>query len=82
MARLDGIQCTIERRNFNKEFLRLENKLQGELKTILRQEELMWFQRSRVMWLADGDQNTKYYHLKTVNRRRKNKIITIKDDSG
>ncbi|XP_058777141.1 uncharacterized protein LOC131651499 [Vicia villosa] len=62
--------------------IRLEKKLQEELKNILRQEELMWFQRSRTMWLVDDDRNTKYYHLKTVNRRRKNKIIMIKDDNG
>lgn len=42
----------------------------------------MWFQRSRSMWLADGDRNTKYYHLQTVNRRRKNKILMLKDEGG
>lgn len=42
----------------------------------------MWFQRSKAKWLVDGDKNTKYYHLKTVNRRRNNKIIMLKDESG
>lgn len=41
----------------------------------------MWFQRSRAKWLVDRERNTKYYHLKTVNRRRNNKNFMIKDDS-
>jgi hypothetical protein len=30
----------------------------------------------------DGDRNTKYYHLKTVNRRRRNNIVMLKDGTG
>ncbi|KAI5437485.1 hypothetical protein KIW84_023555 [Lathyrus oleraceus] len=40
----------------------------------------MWFQRSRVKWLADGDCNIKYYHLETINRRKKNVIVMLKED--
>jgi hypothetical protein len=60
----------------------MEFRLQHELNTILRQEELMWYQRSRAKWLTDGDRNTKYYHLKTVNRRRRNNIVMLKDGHG
>lgn len=49
-----------------------------EIAKLLRQEEIMWFQRSR-KWLVDGDRNTCYYHLKTVQRRRRNKIIKLRD---
>lgn len=42
----------------------------------------MWFQRSKAKWLAYGDRNTKYYHLRTLTRRRKNKIIMLKDEKG
>lgn len=39
---------------------------------------------SRAKWLADGDRNTRYYHLKTVtrSRRRKNDILMLRDDQG
>lgn len=30
----------------------------------------------------DGDRNRKYYHLKTIHRRRKNKTTMLKNDSG
>ncbi|XP_058762592.1 uncharacterized protein LOC131635973 [Vicia villosa] len=82
MTRLNGIQRNIHLRQNNRGLLKLEKKLQEELKTILRQEELMWFQRSRTKWLVDGDRNTKYYHLQTVKIRRKNKILMLKDESG
>lgn len=49
---------------------------------VLHQEELEWFQRSRARWLHDGDRNTRYYHLKTINRRRKNNIIMLRNGSG
>ncbi|MCI03819.1 hypothetical protein A2U01_0024860, partial [Trifolium medium] len=42
----------------------------------------MWHQRSRAKWLMNGDRNTKYYHLKTVTRRRKNNIVMLKDENG
>lgn len=49
---------------------------------ILYQEELMWFQHSRAKWMQDGDRNTRYYHLKAVNQKRKNRIVMLRDDSG
>ncbi|KAM1989819.1 hypothetical protein ACFX15_031136 [Malus domestica] len=39
-------------------------------------------QRSRVRWLRDGDANTKFFHNSTLQRRRRNQIIKIKDELG
>jgi hypothetical protein len=58
----------------------LENKLQHDLNFILKKEELMWFQRSRAKWLKDGDRNTKYYQMKAVTRRRKNKVSMLRGE--
>jgi hypothetical protein len=82
MRRLDGIQRTMHMRNNVGGLQRLERKLQRELHDILKQEELMWYQRSRAQWLIDGDRNTKYYHLKTVQQRRKNNIVMLRDGEG
>lgn len=49
---------------------------------VLQCEELEWFQRSRAQWMKDNDRNTRYYHLKTLNSRRKNKILMLKDQNG
>ncbi|CAJ2673329.1 unnamed protein product [Trifolium pratense] len=82
MARIKGTQRRLQTGPYNRGLKRLEQKLQGELSHILRKEELMWFQRSRAKWLKDGDRNTRYYHIKTINRRRMNNITMLKDDSG
>jgi hypothetical protein len=81
-ARIGGIQTRIQNHNVDYRLRRLEQRLQLELAKVLKQEELMWFQRSRSKWLADGDHNTRYYHLKTTNRCRRNNIIMLRKTSG
>jgi len=81
-ARLGGIQRRIHLGRHSRGLIVLENKLQHELNIILKKEELMWFQRSRARWLMDGDRNTKYYHVKTIARRRKNNVIMLRDAAG
>lgn len=34
------------------------------------------------MWLKEGDQNTKYFHQKASQRKKKKSISRIKDDAG
>jgi hypothetical protein len=51
-----------------------------ELDDLLEKEEIWWSQRSRALWLAHGDRNTKFFHQKATQRRRKNKIEYIKDN--
>lgn len=82
LARNDGIQKVIHDGRAGLNLKKLEAKLQSELATILHQEELIWFQRSRARWLTDGDRNTNYYHLKLINRRRQNRVLMLRDMSG
>lgn len=44
-------------------------------------EEMYWEQRARVNWLRAGDQNTKFFHSSTIQRRKRNKILKIRDGS-
>lgn len=81
MARINKVQQCLHLNDKYSAMRTLEKKLISELNLIIKQEEIMWFQRSRMKWLVDDDQNTKYYHLKTINKRkRRNKISMLKND--
>lgn len=47
-----------------------------------REEELYWRQKSRALWLKDGDRNTKFFHAVTKQRRARNRIIKLKNPQG
>ncbi|XP_042950313.1 uncharacterized protein LOC122282426 [Carya illinoinensis] len=48
----------------------------------LEREEVMWRQRSRIQWLKEGDQNTRFFHSSASMRRKRNTIQGLKDDQG
>ena len=75
-ARLNGIQMAQEHDSHNLDIL--EKNLRKEFQTILRQEELLWRQKSRIQWISKGDRNTRFFHLSTIIRHKINKIKRIK----
>ncbi|XP_074313724.1 uncharacterized protein LOC141648916 [Silene latifolia] len=48
-----------------------------DINSLLRQEEVFWRQRSRALWLKEGDRNTKYFHRKAGQQKKKNRIGRI-----
>ncbi|KAK7245383.1 hypothetical protein RIF29_40223 [Crotalaria pallida] len=81
MARIRGIQISPD--NFSNPFLQnLEIDLRKQLEITLKHEESLWFQKSRKEWIQGGDRNTRYYHSRTISRRRKNRIFALHDDVG
>lgn len=56
--------------------------LKAVINTLLHQDELFWWQRSRSIWLQVGNKNTKYFHQRASHRRRKNHISRIQDSFG
>ena len=78
--RLTGIQTTMS--NPGNDYMRkLEKKLQQELETILSQEELLWFQKSREEWIHSEDRNTKFYHQTTIIKNKRKKVIGLKTEN-
>ena len=49
---------------------------------MLNQEEDLGAMKSRVNWMIQGDWNTAFYHVTTLMRRKRNKILSIKDYQG
>ncbi|CAM8995263.1 unnamed protein product [Rhodiola kirilowii] len=48
----------------------------------LSREEIMWQQRSRVLWLKAGDNNTSFFHRKATGRRKMNNISQLRGSDG
>jgi hypothetical protein len=46
---------------------------------LLHMEEVIWRQRSRAVWLKDGDRNTKFFFSKAAQRKKVNEIKSLKD---
>ena len=43
-------------------------------------EEVLWHQRSKIHWYREGDRNTKFFHSRASERRRKNSIMGLWND--
>ncbi|XP_065623699.1 uncharacterized protein LOC136065014 [Quercus suber] len=56
------------------------NILRREINELLDSEETYWNQRSRVQWLNEGDRNSKFFHNKASERKRKNTILGLWND--
>ena len=56
--------------------------LSQKLEKAYNEEELYWRQRSRILWLHSGDQNSGFFHAITRERRTINKFSVIEDANG
>ena len=55
-------------------------ELKKEICDLEDKENRMWVQRSKVLWAANGDKNSKYFHCRATQRMRKNSILKIKNE--
>ena len=55
--------------------------IQKEINSLMDKEERMWRQRSRTLYLKDGDRNTRFFHCRATIRKRRNTIAGIRDRS-
>lgn len=81
MARIAGIQKVLSTRS-DRRLMGLEMKLKQELEETLNREEMLWYQKSRIDWIKNGDKNTTFFQLSTITRRWKNRVAAIKGDDG
>ncbi|XP_065626539.1 uncharacterized protein LOC136066332 [Quercus suber] len=56
--------------------------LNEELQNLMALEECMWSQRAKLDYLQYGDQNTKYFHCRALERNKRNYISSIENDAG
>jgi hypothetical protein len=75
---LHTLQLNQDNQNLSQQISQKER----ELDDLLEKEEMWWSQRAKALWLTHGDRNTKFFHQKASQRRRKNKIEAIKDQQN
>ncbi|KAK9928069.1 hypothetical protein M0R45_025223 [Rubus argutus] len=57
-------------------------EINKELSALWGMDEKIWLQKSRINWLKAGDKNTKFFHLTTLHRQQRNRILKIANDNG
>ncbi|KAL5563053.1 hypothetical protein UlMin_032800 [Ulmus minor] len=59
-----------------------DRNLRSHLEHLLKMEETLWFQKSRLKWKLEGDRCTRFFFLSTLTRRKFNRIDQIKGNDG
>ncbi|XP_025693017.1 uncharacterized protein [Arachis hypogaea] len=72
----------IQESHMNEEEQRRERELKKQISELWKQEEKYWGQRSRLKWLKWGDKNTAFFHATTIQRRIRNRIEKLRDETG
>ncbi|KAK7255642.1 hypothetical protein RIF29_29057 [Crotalaria pallida] len=62
--------------------LMIFKELKDKHASLLLEEEVMWLQCSRALWLQHGDKNSKFFHRKETLRKETNTIKKIKREDG
>lgn len=57
-------------------------ELKEKINVLMDQETRMWNQHSRILWLKNGDGNTKFFLSQASHRFRKYVILGINDQQG
>ena len=58
----------------------LREACKSELENLAILEEVSWRQKSRVLWLKEGDNNTKFFHQMANSHRRNNYMERVEVD--
>eukprot|EP00253_Pinus_taeda_P011270 PITA_11270 len=59
-----------------------EKELTQQWHNRCKQEEALWKQKSRVLWLKEGEKNIKFFHRSAMDYRNVNKILELKNSEG
>lgn len=66
-----------ERRQLMQHEFSLRLKIREKAYELALNIELKWKQRSRCLWLAQGDRNTRYFHAMASSRLQRNLVLSI-----
>lgn len=76
---LEDVYNHIIQNGMNEDTYVSQKNLQRDWDELCAREETYWRQKSRELWLQDGDRNTKKIHVSAKQKRVNNSIFQIKD---
>ena len=56
--------------------------LESKINFLLDKEAQIWRQRFKILWMKDGDRNTRFFHSKASQRHYHNYITKLYDSTG
>ena len=69
---LHELETSSEQRDLTEDEISARNMVISDLEKNTYLDEICWRQKSRAMWLKEGDKNMKYFHKVTNSHRRHN----------
>ncbi|GLJ48416.1 hypothetical protein SUGI_1021880 [Cryptomeria japonica] len=81
-AELEDLFNFVIKSDMNDVLFQRESSLKFELNEILQCEEIHWRQKSRELWLKDGDRNTKFFHILVIANCSRTRISEVVKPDG
>jgi exonuclease III len=82
LALLENLDKKAEDSSLSDQEINLKHYLKERLVSLLREEELKWYERAKVKTLLEGDANTRFFHLVANGKHRNQHIYKLEDDQG
>jgi mannosylglycoprotein endo-beta-mannosidase len=79
---IDDLEALAEVGPLSTQEIELKNQSNAKIASLLREEELKWYQRSKSKFILEGDSNTRYFHSVANGRHRKKRIHFLVQDEG
>jgi hypothetical protein len=79
---IDDLEALAEVGPLSTHEIELKNQSNAKIASLLREEELKWYQRSKSRFILEGDSNTRYFHSVANGRHRKKRIHSLVQEEG
>ncbi|XP_028063785.1 uncharacterized protein LOC114267000 [Camellia sinensis] len=79
-AELHDWDVKAEGRNLQEHEVKRRREVRRLVWELNKKNEWLWHQKSRLTWAANGDKNTRFFHILASSRQRKNLLDSVKEN--